>query len=63
MADEDLELTETVIPGITRKSLDTYATLAGGDKLKTTLGDAKLNTQVPAGKVWKIHVVIEIDEE
>jgi len=61
MADEDLELVETVIPGITRKSLDTRATLAEGDKLKTTIGDAKLNTTVPDGETWKVHVIIEID--
>lgn len=61
MADQDLELTETVIPGITRKSLDTYANLAAGDKVKLTLGEAKMNISVPDGETWKVHVVIEID--
>ena len=61
MADEDLELTDTVIPGITRKSLETRLTLVAGDKLKTTFGESKLDTKVPAGETWNLRVVIEID--
>lgn len=63
MADQELELTEIVIPGITRKSLETRLTLVAGDKVKTTFGDAKLDTKVPAGETWKLRVVIEIDVE
>jgi len=60
---DELELKTTVIPGITRKTLDTRKTLAEGDKFKTEFGAAKLNTTVPDGETWKVHAVIEIDVE
>lgn len=62
MADE-LELVTTVIPGITRKMLDTRVALTGGDKVKMELGEAELDTVVPEGETWRVHSVLEIDVE
>ena len=58
----EIDFVDTPIEARVQKEVHANCVLSGNEKLKLTVGDKKLNVNVPNGKVWTIRAQILVDE-
>lgn len=57
-----MELTTLTSPAKVEHTLTLVRTIAAGEKLKSEVGEDELDTQVPAGKQWRVWTEIYVIE-